>query len=476
MIEPLIKPRPNACSACLIGIFFLVVAACGSGSAPSETAPRGSGTIPLQIAWKNKTNNGAIPPRAQIVCAELGVQTVVVQVYAQSDNAPVVSASWGCEDHQGTIHDVPAGTFAVVVMGNHSGDQPIYHAAATGIIVPAGGSADPVVIDMTPFVPTLSSTSNGITLQWDSISGAVDYEVNISGNADMSDSTAYIAAGPSYSPVDLTDGVRYYWCVKANDAYGNQSAGSGVGSFVASASACIDGIEPTSYWRFDETSNPFADSFGGNNAVCGSVDMSCPTQIADGRSGYAQRFSSDASTGLAVTGTSGDFDWAYNESFSIAAWIKVGQTTATDVIVGRVDESSTAELRWFLAISPDGTATARIKDRSGAGSGDNGQFTGTTLLADDTWHYLVLVRDDSQDQNLLYVDGQLEASILIDYPVSGGFASDELITIGWLNIDTRHRLTGSVDEVAIYSQALSGSTIAKHYANGQEGLGYCDPD
>lgn len=36
------------------------------------------------------------------------------------------------------------------------------------------------------------------------------------------------------------------------------------------------------------------------------------------------------------------------------------------------------------------------------------------------------------------------------------------------------RLTGSIDEVAIYSQALSGETIAKHYANGVQGLGYCN--
>lgn len=129
-----------------------------------------------------------------------------------------------------------------------------------------------------------------------------------------------------------------------------------------------------------------------------------------------------------------------------------------------------------LAISPDGTATARIKDRSGTGSGDGGQFTGTTLLTDDTWHYLVLVRDGSHGQNLLYVDGQLEASIIIDSPGSGGFASDGLITIGWLNLDTRHRPTGSIDEVAIYNRALSGSTIAGRYAIGLQGLGCCDPD
>ena len=176
-----------------------------------------------------------------------------------------------------------------------------------------------------------------------------------------------------------------------------------------------------------------------------------------------------------MAGTNGDFDWAYNESFSIAAWVKVNQNSSTDVIVGRVDESATANLRWFLAISPEGRATARIADRSGTGSDESGQFTGTTLLTDDIWHYLVLVRDESIDQNLLYVDGKLEASIIIDYPSSGGFASNEPVTIGWIDTGTNHRLTGLIDEVAIYNQALSGSTITKQFTNGLQGFGYCDP-
>lgn len=475
MIEQMIKSRPNVYSVCIMGFLFLLLAACGSGSGPSKTDPQGSGTIPLHIVWEDNTNMDSIRPQAQIVCAEQGVQKVIAHVYDQSGNSPIVSESWECEDHQGTISDVPAGSYSVVVMGNNSVDQPTYHAAATGVVVPAGGSSEPVTFELTPFVPTLSLPGNGITLQWETISGAVDYEINISENSDMSNSIDYITTESSYAPVDLTDGVRYYWCVKANDAYGNQSYSSDVGSFVANSSTCIDGIDPISYWRFDGTAQPLADSFGSNNATCGILGLVCPTQVTAGLSGNAQSFSSDLTTGLAVAGTNGDFDWAYNESFSIAAWVKVNQNTSTDVFVGRIGESTISNLYWFLAISPEGRATARITDRSGAGSGDSGQFTGTTLLTDDKWHYLVLVRDDSLDQNLLYVDGKVEASISIDYPSSGGFASNEPITIGWVDTGTNHRLTGLIDEVAIYDQALSASTIAKQYSNGLQGLGSCDP-
>ena len=433
MIEQMIKLSPNAFSAWITAFFFLSLAACGSGSAPSDTDPQGSGTIPLHIVWEDNANTDSIRPQARIVCDEQGVQTVIAHVYAQSDNSKIVSQSWACEEHQGTIRDVPAGSYTVVVMGNNSGDQAAYHADASGVVVPAGGSAEPVTVEMTPFVPTLSLPGNGITLQWETISGAADYEVTISENAEMGNSAAYITTESSYAPEDLTDGVRYYWCVKANDAYGNQSSSSDVGSFVANSSICIDGIAPVSYWRFDGTAQPLADSFGSNNATCGFLGLACPTQVTTGRSAEAQSFSSDLSTGLAVAGTNGDFDWAYNESFSIAAWVKVNQNTLTDVIVGRVDESATADLRWFLAISPEGRATARIADRSGTGSDESGQFTGTTLLTDDIWHYLVLVRDESIDQNLLYVDGKLEASIIIDYPSSGGFASNEPVTIGWID-------------------------------------------
>ena len=475
MIEQAIKPKFNVCSVYSTAFLFLLLTACGSGSGPSKTNSQGNGTIPLHIVWKNNANMDSIRAQAPIVCAEQGVQTVTALVYHESDNSPVVSQSWGCEDHQGTISDVPAGSYAVVVMGNNSVDQSIYHADATGVVVPAGGSAEPVTIELAPFVPTLSMPGNGITLQWETISGAMNYEINISENSDMSNSATYITTEPSYAPEDLTDGVKYYWCVKANDAYGNQSPDSDVVSFVANSLACIDGINPISYWRFDGTAQPLADFIGSNHATCGLFGLVCPTQITEGLSGNAQSFSSDLTTGLVVPSTNGDFDWAYNESFSIAAWVKVNQNTLTDVIVGRIDESTTESLMWFLAISPEGTATARIRDRSGTGSGESGLFTGTTLLTDNNWHYLVLVRDESLDQNLLYVDGELEASINIDYPSSGGFASNAPVTIGWIDFDAYHRLTGFIDEVAIYNQALSGSAITKHFSNGLQGLGYCAP-
>jgi hypothetical protein len=132
--------------------------------------------------------------------------------YDQSNNSPVAGEWWGCEDHEGIIRDVPAGSYSVVVMGNNSVDKPTYHADATGVDVPAGGSAAPVIIELTPFVPTLSLPGDGATLQWEPISGAVDHEINISENADMSNSAAYISTETSYAPADLIDGVRYYWC------------------------------------------------------------------------------------------------------------------------------------------------------------------------------------------------------------------------------------------------------------------------
>jgi hypothetical protein len=475
MMEQMIEARPNVYSACILAALFFLLSACGSGSGSSESAAQGSGTIPLHIVWADDADMNAIQPQARIVCADQGVQTVTAHVYDPGDNSLIVSESWACEDHQGTIGSVPPGSYSVVVLGNNSVDQPTYHANATGVVVPAGGSSEPVTLELAPFVPNLSLPTNGVTLQWEAISGAEDYEINISENPDMNNPAAYIASEPRYAPADLTDGVRYYWCVKANDAYGNQSSSSVVSSFVASTASCIDGIAPVSYWRFDDREQPLADSIGSHNATCGILDLACPTQITGGVHANAQSFSSDSSTGLAVAVTNGDFDWAYNESFAIAAWVKVRQSTSTDVIVGRADLAATVNLYWFLAISPEGMATARIIDRSGAGSGDSGQFTGTTVLTDDQWHYLVLVRDGSVGQNLLYVDAKVEASISIDYPASGGFASNEPVTIGWIDYDTRHRLTGFIDEVAIYNQALSSSTIAKQHSNGLQGLGACDP-
>jgi ELWxxDGT repeat protein len=212
---------------------MFMFASCGDGPGPSENAHHGSGAIPLHLTWEDSAKEDSMLQQAQIDCAEQGVQTVIANVYKPGGNSPIVSGAWACEDHRGIIRDVPAGSYSVVVMGRDADDQVLYRAEAIEVEVPAGGSADPVALELKHFVPALAPPCNGITLQWESVTHAVDYEVSISENSDMSDAVAYTAADNSYTPADLNEGALYYWHVKANDLHANQSSSSEIGCFIA---------------------------------------------------------------------------------------------------------------------------------------------------------------------------------------------------------------------------------------------------
>jgi hypothetical protein len=100
-------------------------------------------------------------------------------------------------------------------------------------------------------------------------------------------------------------------------------------------------------------------------------------------------------------------------------------------------------------------------------------LTGTTSLADGSWHHVVAVRDATADKLRLYVDGVLEAGPLTD-PTTGGFASEGApVNAGWINLSGAFRYQGNVDEIALYDRALSDTEVAEHYLGGVDGMGVC---
>ena len=83
----------------------------------------------------------------------------------------------------------------------------------------------------------------------------------------------------------------------------------------------------------------------------------------------------------------------------------------------------------------------------------------------------------STGYNSLYVDGDLVGKAAVTY--SDGFDSTVPINIGYYDAgnpvtDTQFHLTGTVDEVALYTVALTATEIWAHYLNANVGSGYCD--
>lgn len=215
------------------------------------------------------------------------------------------------------------------------------------------------------------------------------------------------------------------------------------------------GNDPSTYWRFDESSGTTALDLSGNgdNATYGSGSVHNSTGaiddgVADGSVGI---------TGNANSVVVGQEQQSSPAAFSIEAWFKTSQ--AAGKIVGFGDSASaTGSMSYDKAIYFDSGNTLKF----GVYPGSEVTISAPqTNLADGQWHYVVATQGPSG--MTLYVDGQQVASNTTTTNQSyngywhvGGDTS-------WGPTDT---FDGSIDEVAIYPYALSSSQVDSDYRIG----------
>ena len=250
--------------------------------------------------------------------------------------------------------------------------------------------------------------------------------------------------------------------------------GLGFQPAISSFAACPDDI--ILYLKLDESNPPdaandnYADFIGDNDGL-GAANPTATTGIVNG----AQQFDGSAD-GIDVK-VDKSFNWLVDDSFSIEFWVKtngdVDVTGANQVVIGR-DDPTAGDLRWWVGIGGGDDVTVN-QNAIAFVLGDN-NFTyiilaGTTDVTDNKWHHVVAVRDrragtGNQGENRLYVDGELDASGDARYDAGFNAPSGDL-NIGYLNLLSRFRFAGAIDEVALYDRAL---TLAEVQANRDAGL------
>ena len=305
------------------------------------------------------------------------------------------------------------------------------------------------------------------------------YDVNASGHPSP---TFSLTTAPVGMTIDPLSGLIEWTPISIGDfdvtVEAINSEGSDNQSFtiqVSSAPVCP--LDMISYWKLDETTGSvFDDYYNGNSGSCPSGY--CPTPTT-GKVYGAQIFSRADQTAINVPADS-DFDWGKDDSFTIEYWMKGipgttcsgSSTNDNEVIVGRDDAGSGLHI-WTGCKAYDtggvdgGYAAWQLRDINGNGD----YIQGTTNIADGEWHHIVVIRDNSEDKNYLYVDGYKENELSFDY--TAGFSSPtEPINIGWLNLSLGYYFTGTIDEVAVYSRVVEPSEILDHYNSGL-GKSYC---
>lgn len=250
-------------------------------------------------------------------------------------------------------------------------------------------------------------------------------------------------------------------------------------SFLLSARAysqsCPTGL--ISYWKMDETSGlTLIDRAGGHDAQCNIV----PGIDPNGKISSAHFFPADSNSGVTATVLNGaDYNFPAHSSFSITYWFKVAAADLEchdHVIIsrGNYHEGNPSGAFWSCGIGINGNLTFILQDA------DLNRADMQTPLgyADGTWHQAACVRDENSKTNTLFVDGIASFISIMDY--SGDFSSDEPVQLCQLknsgdNSDIfGYFFRGSLDEVAVFSTALTSNELNNQIMMANSDAGLCD--
>jgi len=205
------------------------------------------------------------------------------------------------------------------------------------------------------------------------------------------------------------------------------------------------------WWRFDEGTGPTAmDSSGHGNT--GTL-MNGPSWVA-GRVG---------SGALAFDGIASHVDASNRPSLNnipvktVCAWIRPAATSASDQVF--VGKDASAACGWDLSVGVNN----EIRFRQ-CFSTDGVWASASNLAPVGEWHHIVLIYDRRSLANVptLYVDGvEHEMAALQDPMGTGADESNRALGIGANAVDNTENFTGLIDEVRLYSRALSAVEVAQ---------------
>ena len=220
----------------------------------------------------------------------------------------------------------------------------------------------------------------------------------------------------------------------------------------------VIGAEPSvvAHYRFDEQTGPIVDSIGGRNGLLSGDAERVEGGLLDGG---GRSFSADGINGQ----VSVPYDIALNPTdLTVEAWVKVtgGEGTWRSVITSRTGSGGGGLKEGF-------NIYAGIDDRWQFWTGDGTwqQLVGPAVEL-NRWHHIVATFDSVTGTKRLYINGVPTESMSQGYtPMQLGTVNPLTIGAGGSTGETFF-WPGQIDEVAIYSEALSSASVAEHFDAG----------
>jgi fibronectin type 3 domain-containing protein len=306
----------------------------------------------------------------------------------------------------------------------------------------------------TPAAPTgliaaQSASTGELNLSWTAPSGTVTGYNIYRGTTGGGESTTPINGGTpvtttTYTDTALTAGTKYYYTVKAVNAYGSGPASTEASQTTVAALSLPSSL--VAYWRMDEDSGSivYDTATGGSVADVGYIENGATWTT--GKIGNALSFSSSAfvyvsnSTDLQITGN----------TITLACWAK-GNTSAWSNFPGAFLMKNAAYL-----IRPYGSYGVQAEFYIGGAWQSASYSPGSGSV--NTWNQYAAVYNGSAIQ--LYING---AAVGTATQQSGNLSNTSQTLYLGLDASTGYYFSGSLDEVRVYNSALSASNIAALY-------------
>ncbi|HKQ59672.1 MAG TPA: LamG-like jellyroll fold domain-containing protein [Candidatus Polarisedimenticolaceae bacterium] len=249
----------------------------------------------------------------------------------------------------------------------------------------------------------------------------------------------------------------------ARDAAGNTRLSSGVAVIVHNAPDTVDAGR-IAHWRLDETSGLTAGDASAHGSAGVLIDG--PLWSAGNLGGALTLDGLDDLVGVPHRARLNAYP------LSISAWLRTSTTTGRRGIVGKLHNGSSD---GFLLLLVDGRLralyTRNADDHVGSWPSDLLAADGVTVN-DNQWHHVAFVVDAAGGR--LYVDGSLRASKAWT-GTPGPTTTTENVLLGYSPYGLRRYFAGALDDVRIYSRALSATEVSELAGTPQGGASAAEP-
>ncbi len=192
---------------------------------------------------------------------------------------------------------------------------------------------------------------------------------------------------------------------------------------------------------------------------------------ASGRAKFSEWVDGKSGSALEFDGLDDYVDTTYNEDmntdFSLGAWIKIDSLAPASfgTVIGVVEGIGSSIIEIIYDHPNDGDVSVLIRDSAATpavveATADNNYVIGK-------WHHVFLVRNSFENKLYVYLDGVgkgVDDTTTDSFPVSGRpYYMGARNSMGTAN----YYFNGTIDEVAIYSRALSQEEINAMYNEGR---------